>query len=127
MQDAHREERIRDLMARRLGWKPDDVLIPDLPPFDITKANIHDSKKEVLLERDTVRAVVDHIGEIIPSLFEHKEDATKEHTDTAMPGFPVRSRVRCGILLLNHRACLRRAIVAYLEMGTTGSATLQQL
>lgn len=71
-------------MVLKLGWKPDDLLFGDQPPFDITQPNTHDSKKEFLRERDTVLAVMDRLREIVQSLFYSEDESTSGHSEMAV-------------------------------------------
>jgi len=53
-----------------------------LPRLDVSRPNIHDSKKEFLRERDLVISVADHLGSVITEILgDRKNEAHIEMTD----------------------------------------------
>ncbi len=61
-------------MQERLGWKPGRGLLAQaVAPFDISRPNIHDSKKEFLAERDAVQAAIDHLDGVISAMIDLSE------------------------------------------------------
>jgi len=73
------------------------------PPFDISRPNIHDSKKEFLLELAAVEAIIAHLGGILSQLAdpERKEDADRnamvERLSSAIELAAVQESKRRGI------------------------------
>lgn len=80
MTDQSTTEELRELAKLHLGWKPEEDLLDfGEPPFDVTKPNIHDSKKDFLLERDTVREIIKHLEAVFRLLYKPEDDETPEH------------------------------------------------
>jgi hypothetical protein len=62
-------EKLNQLVARLFGEEPSTMLGRGMPPFEIARPNIHDSKKEFLMELDSVKSVLTHLDAIIRVFF----------------------------------------------------------
>lgn len=51
------------------------------PPFDVSRPNIHDSKREFLLELNAVQSIVDHTIAILDQVLGIRKDAEPEHQE----------------------------------------------
>lgn len=75
-------DKLRKLMGERLGWAPaSNVLAPFVPPFDITRPNIHDSKKDFSYEKETVQEVAGLLDAAFNKLITNAEERTPEFED----------------------------------------------
>jgi len=63
MDEQSPKDQIRELFRERFGW--DTHGFPEAMPLDISRPNLHDSKREFLLERDTVQSISHHLRETL--------------------------------------------------------------
>lgn len=75
------QDSIRDLLSAKLNWLPGGLTILGgaAPPFDLAKPNIHDSKGEFLLERNTVRDSIDHLTAALALLVRPEEERDADY------------------------------------------------
>lgn len=82
MQEKTREEQLEEIIDRLIG--PRDVpeqpslLRRSLPRLDISKPNIHDSKKEFLREKDAVSAIIKHLDIVTLQVLNKEQDNKKD-------------------------------------------------
>ena len=71
MDEHSPQDQIRELFRERFGW--DTHGFAEAMPFDISRPNFHDSKREFLLERDTVQSISHHLRETFRHSTFHKD------------------------------------------------------
>jgi len=73
------EDQILELIEANFDWKAANALLGiNRVPFDLSRENIHENKKEFILERDTVSAVLNHTNAILDTLLADKKDKAFE-------------------------------------------------
>ncbi len=66
-EDVQREH-LHNLCDRLFGPSEKTLLRDRLPPFDISRPNIHDNKKEFTKEREAVKAIIGHLQGILDNI-----------------------------------------------------------
>lgn len=74
-------EQLNALVLSYLGMAPKQatILSGPVPPFDIKKSNIHDTKKEFLQELKAIEALINHANGILNILLTDEPDSDGEH------------------------------------------------
>ncbi|WDR03567.1 hypothetical protein PSQ19_05620 [Devosia algicola] len=80
MLDQKQLKQLKDIVDKLLGR--DEALVNALarftPPFDISRPNIHDSKKEFSQELAMVEAIFNHLAGAVDQLLPNKDQETAE-------------------------------------------------
>ncbi len=82
MNEKEQSERLNEIVDRLLGREKQPQLIPDWPslPFDTSRPNIHDSKKEFLRELAVVESIVNNLESVLEQV-EVPEGQASTETD----------------------------------------------
>jgi len=83
MVEKEQSERLNEIVDRLLGRESQPHIIPDWPspPFDISRPNIHDSKKEFLQELAVVESIVNNLVDVTSHFRESNSDDTADYDD----------------------------------------------
>lgn len=79
MDSPTKEQLIHQLCVALFGERPQNALRGYDPYLDISRPNFHDSKREFLLELETVEAVITHCEGIFERLIQDGDKASDEH------------------------------------------------
>jgi hypothetical protein len=86
LHEIEKIERLRKFVENLFGPDGTNRLARYTPPFDISRPNIHDSKKEFLRELATVTEVKDHLRKTLGLLFQTSRPEERDPLQTAMIG-----------------------------------------
>jgi hypothetical protein len=84
MNESEKVERLRKLVESLFGPERTNRLARYTAPFDISRPNIHDSKKEFARELATVTAVKDHLRKTLDLLVQTIRPEERDPLQTAM-------------------------------------------
>lgn len=82
MQQDSPQERVEEIVDRLIGPRSRNALAFDVtwngPRLDISKPNIHDTKKDFVKERDAVASIVEHLAAVLKELRGSKDDPQQQ-------------------------------------------------
>lgn len=81
MDEKTETDLIIELAEKHFGPRQTTLLGQAYPPFDISRPNIHDSKKEFLREKAAVQAMSDHLKGFTDEILEPNDGNDPEHSE----------------------------------------------